>query len=442
MQKKASISKIISFFLSVVFLIMLISPVANSAVQNFSGDFIFYESSIGTHYVDVPFTINTHSVASFSYDSLCSNPDNLTILIRSADFTGDAMSIGFARGVGENSSPIEGYPLHQGNYVARLLCNRTIIKQPPDPEWNLTVATNAISISFQQDQEPASEIPETLNSTKSYSGWLGLWGTPGKVTSVSNGKDYYDTHFYNMKKGTKIKFKIEWGDFSTSTNTDIDFAVLLYRFRDGKTYFVHSFANLENSGDMTEEITLLEDGVYQVSFGGAAVGFNDDKKRYGGYKATVILNGEQVPNVKIVGVHKISTQYWSDDLRRYVTVEDLVPGEKSNVDILIENYDPQFVPVTLVYGLSVRNGPITPVGSAKLNIAPSGGIAVYNTTLLTPANTPLALTGNLVVVLYGSANEVLDTFTTKVGIYSPEHAPIIVPILQLLLMGTFNNLNN
>lgn len=433
---------VVTIFFIVACLFMGFSPMVYGAVQTLTGDFSGKDSE-GRWFVDIPFTINAHSEVDIEYDSVCNETARFYLRVAEREnITDGEVTLYFI--ASSTSSIVENIPLYQGNYIVRLRCLDRLLSAPPIPEWGLEITSNPVSISFAQDQEPESEEPVILNSTRSFTGWLGFWGTAGEIHPTApsdNGRDYYDRHIFYMKKDTKLKFKFEWGEFRTTTgDPDTDFMVHIYRYRDGNIYWVHDFPALENSGDITEEITLLEEGLYKVDYGGARLGFNIDRKRYGGYKATLILNGEEAPDVKIGGVHKISTRYWSDNLEQYLTREELVPGARSNVDILIANYGSQLVPVTLVYGLSVRNGPITPVGSAKLNIAPGGGsFAVYNTTLLTPANTPLALTGDLVVVLYGSANEVLDTFTTKVGLFSSKLVTIVPMVFRLLLEKDFSN---
>ena len=117
---------------------------------------------------------------------------------------------------------------------------------------------------------------------------------------------------------------------------------------------------------------------------------------------TVIINGEPAPNVQIEGIKSIKTTY-QDPNRQWHTTDSLVVGEESQVEIWIGNYDTQkTISVTLVYGLSVHGGAIKPVGVTRLNLPGSNDILlpqVYQTTLTTPADTPISLKGDLVSVV-------------------------------------------
>ncbi|MBU0944229.1 MAG: hypothetical protein KJ804_22195 [Proteobacteria bacterium] len=156
----------------------------------------------------------------------------------------------------------------------------------------------------------------------------------------------------------------------------------------------------------------------------------------------VILNGEVEASVITGSIQGSSTKYWSNNTEQFYTINDLVPGYKSAIDISLANYYSKSIAATLVYGLSLHGGPIKIVGATQLDLITGGTFAVYKTALITAVDTPLALKGDLVVVLYDSANQVLDTFNTKVDSWSERMGFAMMPVLMLLLRPPVDPLLN
>ncbi len=176
-----------------------------------------------------------------------------------------------------------------------------------DPNWILSVKTNPINLTFvPEDQEPASMVVTAPTHSTSFSGWLGLWGIPGDPKNELGvnrlGHDISDYKFYSLKKGTRIKFSAVWESYTASTDAQsYEMRVRFELYRNGQTYFVTDFDLIENSGDETREITLLEDGVYRITAVDVSyIGTNSDPKEYRAYTMDVILNGESVPGELIL----------------------------------------------------------------------------------------------------------------------------------------------
>ncbi len=272
------------------FLILSFSPTTAEAESlYFTGTY-----PEGYRVLDVPFTLSNHSLVDITYDAACNNVLATDLYLRTGDLASmplDQLNFKWYNiAVSHDETPLEGYPLNKGRYIARISCGSTI--NPDDPSWEIRVETSPINLTFtQDDQEPPSMEPTALTHSTSFSGWLGLWGKPDDpIFSQDNttGHDISDYRLYSLKKGTKIKFGASWESFTASTgwrspvmNARIEF------YRDGQTYFVTNFDLLENSGDKTREITLLEDGVYKIT----AINVSySDPKQYRAYTMDVILN--------------------------------------------------------------------------------------------------------------------------------------------------------
>lgn len=413
------------------------SSSVHAETQNFSGNFNV-EDTDGM-YIDISFILGGDSTISFEFSSQCTNQENEYLEFYTS--WGGKVAIVQATGIVQPYGPM---PMTTGSYRVRLRCRNEMLDPPSVVGYQLTVSSTAISTSFATDPEPdASEAGAiTLNKTKSFVGRMGLGGYVGLQDSPwsSSGIDQSDSYYFNFTKDTKIKFKLEYDSnfinnpFFANSYDPGDLEILINKVKDGQTYYVDTFDRWQFSGDISKEITLKEDGMYKVSVRGA-YGSLLEKTNYGGYKTTVILNGELGDGAKIGGIQNISTRYWSTVSEEYLTVKEIVPGYTSKIDISIANYYSESIATTLVYGLSVKGGPVKIVGATKLNLIPGGTFAVYKTTLTTPSDTPFALKGDLVVVLYDSNNQTLDTFTTKVDIWSEraEYAIVMATILELLL---------
>lgn len=295
--------QMITIFFIAACLFTAFSSTAYGAVQNFSGNFSEDTSRYVNWSVDIPFTIPEHSETDFEFDSLCEDDVYFYLIIAENKPIAyvDIISHHIVKEKGPDKF-VNNIPLSQGDYIARMFCARDVLTSYPDPEWNLKVTSSPISITgYAPDQEPPSEEPVNVYSTKSFTGWMGLWGTAGLRSDSSytrNGRDNDDRFIARMKKGDKLKFKIEWGEFRTSTDEAIRFHIYIQYYQDGKTYLFHSgFQNITNNGYVTEEFTLPWDPeLYEIRVG--AFSPEDDVERYGGYKLTLIINGEPEPEPK------------------------------------------------------------------------------------------------------------------------------------------------
>jgi hypothetical protein len=184
-------------------------------------------------------------------------------------------------------------------------------------------------------------------------------------------------------------------------------------------------------------------GEYEINLGNLEAGRHylqlllEDHGTTNGY-AVEISADEFIPapNIELGEIQDISTRYWDEFDHKFYTVEALVPGWESEIDITIVNRGFSSIAAKLVYGLSVNNGPIKKIdGYTQLNLPADGVFHVYHTTLTTPVDTPDAKTlkGNLVTVITDSNNDVLDTSQKVVEILYPELTAAFILMIMYYL---------
>ena len=269
---------------------LVVPPVCFGAVQNFSGSFVDNGS---VKYGEVRFTVPEHSEVDFEFSSICENP--LTFSLNGAYNQASVVGHAIAEQYSSNAA-VDKVPLYKGDYIANISCSGELQNPPPSPQWTMKITNRVINVPYyQEDQEPPSDTPVDVFSSKSFSGWLDLWGTPASLNPVTyqdNGLDSRDIITVNMKKGTKLKVKVEW-EFTTTKPDPVDMTIALYRYKNGGLYYVELPFTSTSNPVTSDEITLLEDGVYKIYL----TTFSwTDKKRYGGYRISLIVNGEPVPD--------------------------------------------------------------------------------------------------------------------------------------------------
>jgi hypothetical protein len=263
----------------------------HSATQELTG--VLSSSDSEGIYAIVPFSLAVDSEVELWYGADCSKQSNLSIILNTV--FNDDWGKAIAYGGSTTLQPIGYYPLKKGNYLVKIRCKNE--NAPNDVGYSLDLSTSSISIPFsQEDSEPDPSSAVTLASTQLYDGWLGLYGYNPPQDNSNIGKDHTDSYLFNMTKGTKLKIKIEWDDFkSTDNGDDVSFLPRIYKWVDGKVYYVDAFETMYDSGQVTKEITLLESATYKIdiaSYGGTTSTAN---KKYGGYKVTLIIDGKLPP---------------------------------------------------------------------------------------------------------------------------------------------------
>jgi hypothetical protein len=298
---KIQLTQFVMLLCSSFLLLPFLHATAEGEELNFTGT---YSGEDGYSIVDVPFTLSSPAVTNIYYGAGCRKVTNTTLHIRKGDLLTlpyDEPNIDwYSIAISRDEEPLEGYPLSKGDYIARIRCRYGLDSE--DPNWTLSVKTNPMNLPFvPEDQEPASMVATAPTHSTSFSGWLGLWGIPGDPENELGvnrlGHDIADYKFYSLKNGTRIKFSAAWESYTASTDAQpSEMRVKIELYRDGHTHFVTDFDLIENSGDETREITLLEDGVYRITAVGVShINTNSDPKEYRTYTMDVILNGESVP---------------------------------------------------------------------------------------------------------------------------------------------------
>jgi len=413
-----------------------------AGTQTFEGDYQI--ESHNTVPQVIPFTVAQDSVVYLNFLSECSTQDNSGIsfhtswgssLIR----TNYPYYPSHYRRATDIEQPYGPFPLKSGEYQVTLTCGGETISEGTAVGYSLTVTTTPANARYTSDPEPdwTESDAMDLHATQSFEGSLGYGGYP-------SGGDENDKYYFNLQEGTKYQVKIEYDDTFTDTygfdrQKDLQLQV------DNNGVFLHYQAT--GSGFITPEYTVgpnwgcpgtwscpLRIWVNANIYSSGSIEPYFPALGYGGYKLTVIINGTEGPNAELGLIKKITSEYWDDDSHRWVTVEALVAGEESTVDINIANRGSSSLAVKLVHGLSVKGGPVKIVGGRLLTLPADNSFHTYHTTLTTPANTPVSVTGDLVTVLYDKDNQILDTSTMRVNMWGPNHlAPMA--FLGILLLG-------
>jgi hypothetical protein len=269
-------------------LFMATSQHVFASSRQFSGNFT--QNDENGVYVDIPVTLQTDSVVFLDYQSGCILKEDATLYL----FTPWSKQATFAK-VSEIEQSYGPFPLVKGDYFVRLHCQRDKAGEQMASGYSVNVSSTPISTLYLQDQEPDANESDAIAITgdQSFDGWLGVGGYIGlkEDTWSDSGIDYSDIYYMNMEKGTKLQFKLEYDDNFTNNpffgGSNGDIQLLIYYLKDGQTFFVHNFDIWTNSGDLSEQITLKEGGLFKVYVRG---GYSSTlhKSNYGGYRLTIL----------------------------------------------------------------------------------------------------------------------------------------------------------
>jgi len=268
-----------------------------AATQEFTGLFTEKDDKGSGMYARIPVSIDSDSEVSLNFGAGCEYQGNLSFRFNTA--TNPKEDSFIVTGGDETVQPMGYYALKKGDYVAEIFCRSEMLNSYTEVEFNVTVVNTPISIGYSaEDTEPDPDYERNITKTTDFSGWLGFVAGYPATTINPKGGDWADLYMLNMAQGTKVEFKLDFDEFKSSNGgRDIAFKFRIYRWKDNKTYFVDEFDPITESGQTTKQITLNESGAYKfyVSSSHSSSEAPTDNGKYGGYKVTVIINGEPVP---------------------------------------------------------------------------------------------------------------------------------------------------
>jgi len=269
-------------------LIVVTPQFVHASSQHFSGDYSTNDDD--GMYVDIPFSLQDDSAVFLEYHSNCTSQENSYFYL----FPPWSKQATFAKAT-DIDQPYGPIPLVRGEYYVRLRCLGEKVDQKVGVEYSLIVSSTPMSTTFSQDQEPDGdeETAINVNGIQPIDGWLGVGGYTELQEDIwtDSGIDYSDVYYLTMNKDTKLQFKLEYDDnfknnpFFGGSNGDIQ--LMIFYVKDGQTYFVHNFDIWTNSGDISEQITIKEGGLFKIYIRG---GYSSSlqKGNYGGYRLTIM----------------------------------------------------------------------------------------------------------------------------------------------------------
>lgn len=261
-----------------------------SSATTFTG--FFEDNRPSRLYVDIPLNLATASVVNLTYTDSCIDPNSVEMELYKA---GEKLMTRCPWHVCR-PEPWGPLPLAAGNWTVRLHCTNESYNPDNPVAYTLEQSVEAGVSQFSEDSEPdaTSEETITLTSGRVLSGWIGYQGYSGLLTESNlRGNDGRDDYYFSLTAGTKIKIKLEYDQALNNTLGDRDISIETYR-RVGYNLYNYTHFDFSNwwqsSGDTTDEFTIPQDGIYLfrvVGVYGSAV-----KKYFGGYRMSVIVNGD------------------------------------------------------------------------------------------------------------------------------------------------------
>ncbi len=388
---------------------------------------------------EVHFSLSQETVVSLNLTLGCKDENNTTMGLYSDNYV-ERIGARFSQSV--DVQPWHPLPLAAGNWKVKFYCNHEYLTDGTPTPYTLTYSKDNLSSVYSKDSEshPVStpSSPITLTKGQMYSGWMGFVGYKPVALDpyyvYKFGEDGSDCYYFNLKAGTKIKVRLDYdiGLNDKLYDNDIAFDILP---KDSAGPYV-LFEYWQKSGDISKEITIPKDATYVFRvkgmrhFGSGHSFTNFPKEKYGGYRMSVIVNGDDpLPSIGI-GLAIITTTYRDPVSREYVTVNLLVPGETSLLRIPVSSS--KYQQIRLVVGFSLKNGstygPIKPIGLGTCKAFSGYNLCRIDATL---DKNIKGIRGKLVIVGYTDGPNVTQQQT--VSIYDENSLIVIGPTLNLLL---------
>lgn len=436
--------KCIKLLISLITACILINAYpALAATQVFTGNYQLDLPFYRTIPQEISINVAQDSVVYLDFFSECSTLDDSFIQFQTSwgeDIIYDDESWGTK--ASNIMQPYGPFPLKAGDYLVTLSCGRETFTAGATVGYSLTVSTTTPNLEYAFDPEPDSSEDDPINlyTTRSFEGSLGYGGYIGLKDSFREfGPDTHDYFYFNLPEGATYQVKVEYDDTFTDTYGAEDDLDLKLSVDNNGIFTAHL---MTSSGYITPEYTVGPGWGEIRIFMTAAVfptpEYYFPADGYGGYKFTVIVNGDEAPNAEIETILDISTEYWDEDSRQFKTIGDLLPGWESVINISITNHGSSRIAAKLAHGLSIDGGPVKWVGFDELSL--SGGVTnVYRTTLITPNDTPYSRNAKLVTVLYDSNNNVLDTYQKSVDVWNLDIRLALTFLIPILLDPSYHD---